>query len=144
MSTSRAASKIITVTGGFGPKFYTVLHQGPIASSLVRYYEWNTEERRVSNWCWIRNRSATAKRFAREGANVVVADIDEEGGRETVAKIKEQGGEATFVEADVSKKSDVEKMVVETANTYGQLDFAHNNAGIGAKMVPLTEQTEET
>lgn len=87
---------------------------------------------------------ATAKRFAKEGAQVVVADIDEEGGRETVAAIEDQGGDATFVEADVSDEGDVERMVEETVETCGSLDFAHNNAGIGAELVPLTEQTEDT
>lgn len=87
---------------------------------------------------------ATAKRFAEEGAQVVVADVDEEGGRETVTEIEDQGGDAIFVEADVTEESDVKQMVEETVDTYGQLDFAHNNAGIGAEMVPLTEQTEDT
>jgi NAD(P)-dependent dehydrogenase (short-subunit alcohol dehydrogenase family) len=87
---------------------------------------------------------ATAKRFAAEGAQVVVADIDEEGGQETVAEIESAGGEATFVEADVSDESDVKRMVEETVEAYGGLDFAHNNAGIGAELLPLTEQTEET
>lgn len=87
---------------------------------------------------------ATAERFAAEGAQVVVADIDESGGRETVNRIEDDGGEATFVEADVSDGAAVEEMVDQTVEAYGQLDFAHNNAGIGAEMVPLTEQTEET
>ncbi|MWV41926.1 SDR family oxidoreductase [Natrialba sp. INN-245] len=87
---------------------------------------------------------ATAKRFAAEGAQVVVADIDEDGGHETVEQIDDDGGDATFVETDVTDESDVEQMVEETVDTYGQLDFAHNNAGIGAEMVPLTEQTEDT
>lgn len=85
---------------------------------------------------------ATAKRFAEEGAAVAVADIDEAGGRRTVEEIDEAGGEAVFVRADVTDPSDVSNLVETTVDTYGTLDFAHNNAGIGAEMKPLTEQTE--
>jgi NAD(P)-dependent dehydrogenase (short-subunit alcohol dehydrogenase family) len=74
---------------------------------------------------------ATAERFAREGANVVVADIDDETGPETVARIESEGGEATFVETDVADEADVEAMVEEAVSAYGSLEFAHNNAGIG-------------
>ena len=73
----------------------------------------------------------TARLFAREGAKVVVADLDAEGGKETVRLIKEAGGEATFVKCDVSKEDDVEGMVAKTVELYGALDFAYNNAGIG-------------
>lgn len=87
---------------------------------------------------------ATAERFATEGAKVVVVDIEEEPGRDTVEKITSNGGEAIFVKADVSDSDDVEQMVEATLDEYGRLNYAHNNAGIGAEMVPLTEQTEET
>lgn len=73
---------------------------------------------------------ASARRLAEEGANVVVADIDEETGRKTVTLIKDAGGDATFVEVDVSDFESVEQMVDVTVETYGGLDFAHNNAGI--------------
>lgn len=87
---------------------------------------------------------ATAKRFAEEGAAVVVADVNGERGQTTADEIEAEGGEATFVRADVSEESDVSELVEATVDTYGTLDFAHNNAGIGAEMKPLTEQTEET
>ena len=73
---------------------------------------------------------ASARRFAAEGANVVVADIDEEGGHETVQRIEDDGGEATFVRVDVSDTESVEAMVDTAVERYGGLDFAHNNAGI--------------
>ncbi|QRV14138.1 SDR family NAD(P)-dependent oxidoreductase [Haloterrigena salifodinae] len=73
---------------------------------------------------------ASAKRFADEGANVVVADIDAETGRETVDLIEDAGSNATFVDVDVSDLESVERMVDVALDAYGSLDFAHNNAGI--------------
>ena len=54
---------------------------------------------------------ATALTFGREGAKVVVADVNAEGGEETAATIKENGGESTFVHANVSRAADVEAMI---------------------------------
>ncbi|QPV63092.1 SDR family oxidoreductase [Halosimplex litoreum] len=85
---------------------------------------------------------ASALRFAEEGANVVVADIDVEGGRETVDLIENAGGDATFVEVDVSDTASVERMVDATVETYGSLDFAHNNAGILTDFVETTGISE--
>ncbi|MGQ9625338.1 MAG: SDR family oxidoreductase [Anaerolineae bacterium] len=84
---------------------------------------------------------ATALLFAKEGAKVVVADLDPKGGAETVDLIKKEGGEATLVLTDVSKASDVEKMVKTTLDTYGRLDILVNNAGIFAEgtVVEITE-----
>jgi len=76
---------------------------------------------------------ATALAFAREGVKVVVSDVARDGGEETVRLIKEQGGEAIFVPCDVSQSSDVEALVNKTVETYGRLDFACNNAGIGGE-----------
>lgn len=86
---------------------------------------------------------ATSLLFAREGANVVVAEIATETGQETVAMIKATGGEATFVKADVSKAADVEAMVNKTVETYGRLDYAHNNAGIDGEFVTIVNCSEE-
>jgi NAD(P)-dependent dehydrogenase (short-subunit alcohol dehydrogenase family) len=49
-----------------------------------------------------------AKLFTREGAKVVIADINVEGGEETVRRISEAGGEALFVRTDISKSAEVE------------------------------------
>ena len=68
--------------------------------------------------------------LAREGAKVMIADIDEQAGQETAALIRAQGGESGFVRTDVSRESDVEAMVARTIETFGKLDCAFNNAGI--------------
>lgn len=81
---------------------------------------------------------ASARRFADEGANVVVADIAEQIGRDTVDRIEDAGGDATFVEVDVSDLASGERMVDVTVETYGSLDFAHNNAGILTDFVEAT------
>jgi len=73
---------------------------------------------------------ASAVAFAKRGAKVVVADISEKGGLETVGLIEDLGGKAFFVKADVSKSADVQAMVNKTIEKFGQLDYAHNNAGI--------------
>src|SRR5512145_2729886 len=70
--------------------------------------------------------------FAKEGARVVVADIGVETGEETVRLIKAGGNEAVFVRADVSKATDVEKMVQVAVNSYGKPTILCNNAGIMA------------
>lgn len=86
---------------------------------------------------------ATAVLFGKEGASVVVDDIDQTKGMETVELIKGQNGKAIFVLADVRKAESVEKMVNVTINTYGKLDILVNNAGIlydvGASVVDTTE-----
>ena len=71
--------------------------------------------------------------YAREGARVVVSDIDEKGAIETVHIIQEMGGEATFIRADVSNPGDCQAMVESTLETFGRLDIAFNNAGIGGE-----------
>src|SRR5215813_492575 len=73
---------------------------------------------------------ATALTFAREGAKLIVADMNEDGGQQTVHMITEKGGEAIFVQVDVTSTSAVEAMISKTVETYGRLDCAHNNAGI--------------
>lgn len=72
----------------------------------------------------------TALRFAVEGAKIIVNDLKESDGEETVRLIREQGGEATFVQADVTKASDVEQMVERSLQAYGVIDILFNNAGI--------------
>ena len=82
---------------------------------------------------------SSAELFAREGAAVVVADIDEEGGHGTVDRIEAGGGQASFVRTDVSDPAEVAAMVAHAVRTYGGLDCAHNNAGIAAPMAPLAD-----
>jgi NAD(P)-dependent dehydrogenase (short-subunit alcohol dehydrogenase family) len=73
---------------------------------------------------------ATSLVMAREGATVVVSDINADSAEETLSAIKEQGGDGMFVHADVSRANDVEAMVGQIVAAYGRLDCAHNNAGI--------------
>ena len=84
----------------------------------------------------------TAIVFAREGAKVIVADIDAAAAGKTAHQITQAGGEAIAVKADVSKADEVEAMVATGVETFGRLDCAFNNAGIShgkAKIHDLPE-----
>jgi len=85
---------------------------------------------------------ATAVKFAREGASVVVADRDVHGGEETVRLVTTAGGNATFVETDVTQYTQVATAVDHAVNAYGTLDIMFNNAGIG-RYKPLLEHEPE-
>lgn len=86
---------------------------------------------------------ASALAFAREGAKVVIADVDVKGGEETVQMIKKTGSAAMFVKTDVSKAAEVEALIKRSVETYGRLDFAHNNAGIADPAKSTVDYTEE-
>jgi NAD(P)-dependent dehydrogenase (short-subunit alcohol dehydrogenase family) len=86
---------------------------------------------------------ATALAFSREGARVVVADINESGGRETLRQIEAEGGEGLFVECDMARTADVRHLVEQTREAFGGLHMASNNAALGAPNRPLTELSEE-
>jgi NAD(P)-dependent dehydrogenase (short-subunit alcohol dehydrogenase family) len=86
---------------------------------------------------------ATALAFANEAAKVVIDDINVEGGEETLRMVRSAGGEAIFVKADVSKAVEVEAMVQKTIETYGRLDCAFNNAGIGEELKRVAKTTED-
>lgn len=73
---------------------------------------------------------ASALAFAREGATVVVSDIEEPAGEETLRQIRDAGGNGMFVRADVADAAQVQQLVQRTLDGYGRLDCAHNNAGI--------------
>jgi NAD(P)-dependent dehydrogenase (short-subunit alcohol dehydrogenase family) len=85
----------------------------------------------------------TAQFYAREGAKVVISDVDIEGGKETVEMIKSDGGEACFVKADVSSPEDCENLVQSAINEYGRLDIACNNAGIAGEQSPTADYSIE-
>lgn len=72
---------------------------------------------------------AGALRFAREGASVGVADIDEDGVAAAVAEIEEAGGRAKGIVADLTRDEDARRVVRETANAFGGLDFVWNHVG---------------
>jgi NAD(P)-dependent dehydrogenase (short-subunit alcohol dehydrogenase family) len=84
---------------------------------------------------------ASAITFAREGAKVVVGDIDVESGQQTVQMIEKAGGQALFVKVDVTKEIEVKMLIDKAIETYGGLHCAHNNVGM-EYFVPLTECTE--
>jgi NAD(P)-dependent dehydrogenase (short-subunit alcohol dehydrogenase family) len=71
-----------------------------------------------------------AKMFAKEGAKVVVADVDDTEGQQVVAGIAEVGGEALFVHLDVTREADWRQAVDRTVTAFGRLDILVNNAGI--------------
>ena len=68
--------------------------------------------------------------FAREGAKVVLADIDPKGGEETARMVAENGGEAVFKQLDVTDLPNLKLLIEDTANRYGRLDIIWNHAGI--------------
>ena len=72
--------------------------------------------------------------LAREGAKVVVSDVNAQGAEATLSIIKDQGGDGIFIHADVSKTADVEALVAGVVSAYGRLDCAYNNAGIEGYM----------
>src|SRR3989454_5885972 len=84
---------------------------------------------------------AVALRFGREGAHVVVAEVNPEHGSEVAAEIRDSGGAATEVAGDVSRLADVEAIFGAAVNVYGTVDVLVNNAGIAVAR-PLTEYTE--
>ena len=82
---------------------------------------------------------ASALAFAKEGAVVIVSDVNEEAGWETVSLIEELGGKAEFIACNVAEEAQVKSLIEETVKRYGKLDWAHNNAGIGAPSKPIGE-----
>jgi NAD(P)-dependent dehydrogenase (short-subunit alcohol dehydrogenase family) len=83
---------------------------------------------------------ATCLLAAREGARVMVVDVDVDGGRETVEQVRSAGGEAAFFEADVTDGDAVEAAVAATVRAFGPLRWASNNAVGGAgSFSPLHE-----
>ena len=86
---------------------------------------------------------ASAVGFARRGAAVVVADIDDEAGAETVELIKGGGGRAIYTHTDVSDSAQVATMVAQAVSTFGRLDLAHNNAGIVGGGADIADMPEE-
>jgi NAD(P)-dependent dehydrogenase (short-subunit alcohol dehydrogenase family) len=86
---------------------------------------------------------AAALIFAREGAKLVLADIQNEAGEQTAAEVGAAGGEAYFVACDVTQAGQVEALVAQAVARYGQLDCAFNNAGCEFDFAPTLECSEE-
>jgi NAD(P)-dependent dehydrogenase (short-subunit alcohol dehydrogenase family) len=85
----------------------------------------------------------TALLFAREGAKVVVGDIDAQAGASLVAEAKAAGGELLYLRCDVSKEADVAHLVAHAETSFGKLDTIFNNAGIEQPATPSAELSEE-
>ena len=82
---------------------------------------------------------ATTLLFARNGASVMLADMDMEGAERVLAEVKKNGGQGAMVKADVSDPKECEHMVAETVKHFGHLDIAVNNAGIGGPQAMIGE-----
>ncbi|HXV44968.1 MAG TPA: glucose 1-dehydrogenase, partial [Anaerolineae bacterium] len=86
----------------------------------------------------------TAALFSREGASIVVVDVNDAAGQETVSMIEAAGGQAAYVHADISQAADCEKMVRAAEETYGKLNILFNNAGISHINDDNAEATDES
>ncbi|MBB3861587.1 NAD(P)-dependent dehydrogenase (short-subunit alcohol dehydrogenase family) [Novosphingobium hassiacum] len=84
---------------------------------------------------------ATALAFAREGASVMIGDVDARAD-ETVALIVGEGGNAAFRHTDVRKAADLDALVAACVDRYGRMDAAFNNAGVLPPQRPIHEVTE--
>jgi len=81
--------------------------------------------------------------YAKNGANVVIADIDEAAGTSTAALIKEQGGQAIFAFTDVRREADIVRLMQVAYQTYGRIDILINNAGRGLFKSPYDLSVDE-
>jgi NAD(P)-dependent dehydrogenase (short-subunit alcohol dehydrogenase family) len=86
---------------------------------------------------------ATAARFAGEGANIVIADLNAEGGEAAVRECKENGGDAVFQQTDVTSEAAVKAAVDRAVKEYGKLDIMFNNAGLGGALGRLEETSAD-
>ena len=86
---------------------------------------------------------ATAKRFAGEGAAVVIGDLNQDGGEAAVRQCKENGGRAVFQKCNVQNEAEIKALVDRALSEYGKLDIIYNNAGIGGAVGGVEETTIE-
>ena len=87
--------------------------------------------------------AAAARRFAAEGARIVLADKDEANGHEVAKAIVKEGGQAAFCLCDVGNEADVQAALDTAARTYGKLDIVVNNAGWQLNKTLLETTAEE-
>lgn len=86
---------------------------------------------------------AIALRLAADGASVLVSDVNDEAGAETVALIEAAGGRAAYKHANVADPEQVNELVPFALESFGRLDLAVNNAGVGAMPKPVQDITAE-
>lgn len=84
-----------------------------------------------------------ARRFAEEGAKVIVNDLNADNARRVAEVIRQQGGQASHVNGDVSERADVKAMVKNAVDAYGRIDIVVNNAGITHRNQPMLDVPEE-
>jgi NAD(P)-dependent dehydrogenase (short-subunit alcohol dehydrogenase family) len=89
------------------------------------------------------NGKATAILFAREGARVMLTDLNFEAAEETKALIDEEGGESIVFQADVSKSADCQRMVEKCLQTFGRVDILDNNVALGGHGGPVETSEED-
>jgi len=86
---------------------------------------------------------ATTRRFAQEGAKVVIASRNEAAGQQAVADIRAAGGKATFIQTDVTQEAQIEALIKQTTGIYGRIDAAFNNSGTEGIPASLADDSEE-
>lgn len=82
---------------------------------------------------------ASATTLAKHGAAVVVSDINDEAGQETVKLIEDAGGKAAYFNCNVMNEDEVKALVDFTIESFGKIDFAHNNAGVSLSQDKIGE-----
>lgn len=87
--------------------------------------------------------ASIALAYAREGADIVVADLDEARAGETLGALRDAGAQAEFVRTDVSRSADMKALVERTLARFGRIDIMVNNAGMSHRNQPMLEVTEE-
>lgn len=84
---------------------------------------------------------ATALSFAKAGSRVIVSDINDQNGQQTVDMIRQEGGEGAYIHSDVADPEAHKEAVAFAVGTFGRLDVAVNNAGIGGRFARLIDQS---
>jgi NAD(P)-dependent dehydrogenase (short-subunit alcohol dehydrogenase family) len=86
---------------------------------------------------------ALARRYAQEGAEICVADVNEEGGNAVAQQIQNEGGEAFFIKCDITQQWDVEKLTMKLAERWRSIDVLINNAGVASAGMIDSETMEQ-
>lgn len=84
----------------------------------------------------------TALRLAREGADVIIVDLNEENARRTASEVQDLGRRSLAIAGDVSTRAGVDRIVEQALAEFGRVDILVNNAGI-SRFKPILESTEE-
>lgn len=86
---------------------------------------------------------STAVIFAREGARVIIADINDAGGAETVALVKAEGSDAIYIHCDVTERAQIKAAIASGIETFGRIDFLFNSAGSALRRCKFLEIDDE-